>query len=84
MQVEEQKVFIDLPNGNKQIVLSDGAKVEMRKPKVKDVRLVKHIKDEEDRELAFICNLTMLSETEIDDKDLKDYRTLQEVLQSFL
>jgi len=84
MQVEEQKVFIDLPNGNKQVVLSDGTKVEMRKPKVKDVRLVKHIKDEEDRELAFICNLTMLSETEIDDKDLKDYRTLQEVLESFL
>lgn len=84
MKKEEEQEFADLPNGNKQVVLSDGTTVEMRKPKVKDVRLVKHIKDDEDRELAFLCNLTMITETDMGDKDLKDYRKLQKVLESFL
>ena len=68
----------------KEIELSDGKKVTMRVPKVKDLRVLKHIKDEEEREIKLIANLTMMTDEEVDDLDLKDYKTLQEGLGGFL
>lgn len=68
----------------KEIVLSDGKKVEMREPKLKDVRLLSHVKDEEERTIKLIANLTMLSEDELDELTLKDYGLLQKELEGFL
>lgn len=68
----------------KEITLSDGKKVSMRVPKVKDLRVLKHIKDEEEREIKLIANLTMMTDEEVDDLDLKDYKALQAELGSFL
>ena len=83
---EEKKLdyISDLASGNKQVELKDGSKIEIRKPKVKDIRLVKHIKDDEERELNLIMNLAMKTESDIDDMDFADYQRLQSGLASFL
>ena len=62
----------------KEIKLSDGRVVKMRKPKVRDNRAVSHIENEIDKEVAMFANLTGLSEEEIDNLYLSDYTKLQE------
>jgi hypothetical protein len=66
------------------IELSTGAVVEMREPKLKDVRLLSNIKDEEEKTINLIANLTMLSEDELNDLSMKDYGLLQKELEGFL
>lgn len=73
----------DLKTDNN-IVLSDGNVITMRKPKLRDVRAVKHIADIEDREVALISNLTGLSEEQLDELDYQDYSALDNQLASFL
>ena len=68
----------------KEIKLSDGRVVKMRKPKVRDMRAVANIENEIERELHLVSNLTGLSVEELDDLSLDDYRKLQEVLEDFL
>ena len=60
-----------------------GKKVTMREMKVRDERAVKHITDDADREFALLGNLTGLSEEELDDLTIKDYRKLQDALLGF-
>lgn len=86
MEKDKKKLdyISDLPDGNKQVKLVDGNTVDIRKPKVKDIRIVKHIKDDEERELNLIMNLTMKTEADIDDMDFADYQRLQSGLASFL
>lgn len=66
------------------VKLSSGKTVEMREPKVRDMRAVKHIKDPEDRELAIFVNLAEMTEDEILDLPLKDYEKLQRAFEGFL
>lgn len=66
------------------IKLSTGADIEMREPKLKDVRLLSHIKDDEERTIKLIANLTMQSEAELDELSMKDFGLLQKELQDFL
>lgn len=66
------------------IELSTGAVVEMREPKLKDVRLLSNIKDEEEKTIKLIANLTMLSDDELNDLSMKDYGLLQKELEGFL
>ena len=68
----------------KEIKLSDGRVIKMRKPKVRDVRSVSDFKDDVERELHLVSNLTGLTIEELDNLDLDDYRKLQEALQDFL
>lgn len=68
----------------KEIELSGGKKVTMREPKVKDIKIVSHIKNEEERELKLIANLSMIPDQEMEEMTLADYRKLQEGLSSFL
>ena len=68
----------------KKIKLSSGVEVEMREPKVKDMRLVNGITDELDREVAMLVNLCEMSEDEIDNLSGKDFKKLDEALQDFL
>ena len=66
------------------IKLSTGVEVDMREPKVRDMRIVATYKDEVEKELNLIGNLTGLTADEIDELSLKDYGLLQKELTSFL
>ena len=68
----------------KKIKLSTGVEVEMREPKVKDMRMVNGITDELDKEIAMLVNLCEMSEDDIDNLSGKDFRKLDEALQDFL
>lgn len=57
--------------------------VEMREPKVRDLRLVANIENQAEMEIKLIGNLTGLTESEIDDLSLKDYAKLTEQLALF-
>lgn len=66
------------------IELSTGAVVEMREPKLRDVRLLSNIKNEEEKTIKLIANLTMLTEADLDDLSMKDFSKLQKELEGFL
>jgi hypothetical protein len=58
--------------------------VEMREPKVKDMRAVDGIESNLEREIKMLVNLCEMTEEEIDDLSSKDFAKLDEQLQSFL
>lgn len=66
------------------IKFSTGTEVEMREPKVRDMRIVSTYTDEVEKELNLIANLTGLTLDELDELSLKDYSLLQKELQTFL
>ena len=67
----------------KKIELSNGKTVEMREPKVKDVRAVSLEKNEEERTYLLISNLTGISNDELNELSFKDFRKLDKELQGF-
>ncbi len=56
----------------------------MREPKVKDIRALSAIKDDAEKEFKLISNLTGLAPGELDELSFKDYKILQDKLNSFL
>jgi len=68
----------------KEIQLENGDIVKMREPKVRDMKLVSHIENDFDREIALIVNLTAKTPDEIDEMSMKDFNKLDEELKSFL
>ena len=56
----------------------------MREPKMKDIRALSNIKNNEEKELKLIGNLTGLNETDLGDLTFKEYKILQDKLTSFL
>lgn len=66
------------------IKLSTGVEVEMREPKVRDMRIVANEANEQEQEIKLVANLTGLTVDEIDDLSLKDYGLLSEELKTFL
>jgi len=66
------------------VKLSTGVEVDMREPVVRDMRIVSTCKDEVEKELNLIGNLTGLTADEIDELSLKDYALLQKELTNFL
>ena len=68
---------------NKKIELEDGKIVEMRAPKVRDVRAVSTEKNEEERTYLLVSNLTGISNDELNELSFKDFRKLEKELQSF-
>ena len=68
----------------KEIKLSTGAKIDMREPVVRDMRIIATLENEVEKELSLISNLTGLTANEIDELSLKDYGQLQGELKSFL
>lgn len=64
----------------KEIKLSTGEIVKARTPKVKDMKLVKDIPNDLDREFALIGNLCSMSPEEVDELELEDYGTIQKEL----
>lgn len=70
--------------GSVEVSLSDGIKISIRRPKVKDKLMVSHIKDEGEQEVALIANLTMKTKDDIADIWWDDYLLIQKTIQSFL
>lgn len=69
----------------KDIKLANGTTVQMREPKVRDMRIAStDTASPADQEVKLIGNLTSLSPDEIDELSLKDYATLQKALKGFL
>jgi len=72
----------------KYAVKTDGVEItelEMRRPKVKDMRLAgKTSKSEEEKEVTLISNLCAVAPETIDELDFADYAQCQEALKSFL
>ena len=68
----------------KDIKLANGTTVQMREPKVRDMRISQEAKTDAEQEIKLIGNLTNMSMDEIDDLSLKDYTALQTALKSFL
>ena len=66
------------------VKLSTGKIVEIREPKVRDMRIVSAFKDEVEKEINLIANLTGITLDEIDELSLKDYGLFQEELKTFL
>ena len=56
----------------------------MREPKMKDIRALSTIKDDAEKEFNLISNLTGLTPGELDELSFKDYKILQDKLNSFL
>jgi len=67
-----------------EIKLNDGRVIKMRKPKVRDMRMVADVENEIEKEMKLISNLTNLTFEELDDMDLDDYKKLQKALMDFL
>ena len=65
------------------IELSTGKTLDMRRPKVRDMNMIKDIKDDLEREQALIMNLAELSKDELEDMDIYDYTLLQKELVGF-
>ena len=64
---------------------ADGAKIKlkekeifMKKPKVKDLKNVDHVKSDEDREIELFANLTQIPKDELEEFYLDEYSLLQE------
>ena len=68
----------------KTIKLNSGETIQMREPKVKDMKIVNGIDNEFDRELAMIVNLTGKTPNEIDELSMKDFSKVDEALKDFL
>ena len=69
-------------SGTIKVELSTGEVIEGRRAKVKDMKLVQGIKNDIDREIALIVNLTQKTPEEIDELDINDYGKLQNALLS--
>ncbi|MDD2895553.1 MAG: phage tail assembly protein [Aliarcobacter sp.] len=68
----------------KDITLANGKTVQMREPKVRDMRISQEAKTDAEQEIKLIGNLTNMTMDEIDELSLKDYTSLQTALKSFL
>jgi len=56
----------------------------MREPKLKDIRAVSHISNEEEKTIVLIGNLCGLSEAELDELSLREFNVLKVKLEGFL
>ena len=67
-----------------EIKLNDGRVIKMRKPKVRDMRVVANEENEIEKEMKLISNLTNLTFEELDEMGIDDYQKLQKALMNFL
>lgn len=68
----------------KELVLKDKSKIEIRKPKVRDIKAVDHIENAFEKEVALLSNLTGKTIAELDDMDWDEYNPMSEVINDFL
>ena len=68
---------------HKAITLSDGRRLKIREPRVRDLMAVDDIESEKQQEITMLSSLTQLTEDELLDLRLPDYKLLQEAVQDF-
>ena len=66
------------------VKLSNGKEIEVREPKVRDMRIVSTFTNEVETEVNLIANLTGLTIEELDEFSLGDYKLLQTEMMGFL
>lgn len=66
------------------ITLSNGKEITFRTPKVRDVRAVNDINNAGEKEIALFCNLTGLTQEEMDDLLYSDYIKMQEMYEGLV
>lgn len=68
----------------KEIILSDGKKVMMREPKARDMLIAESAGSMMKQDVCLSANLCGMTEDEILDLNLKDYKLIQEAMKDFL
>ncbi|MDR2905281.1 MAG: phage tail assembly protein [Helicobacteraceae bacterium] len=68
----------------KEVILPGDKRITIRKPLVRDLRAVGHIKNDTERSLALLGNLSGLTTEEIDALDLFEFNQLRAAMDSFL
>ena len=68
----------------RKIELSNDKTVELRPPKVRDMKAVNGIEDDFEKEIVLLSNLTEMTVDEIEDLDMNDFNLLDAELQTFL
>lgn len=58
--------------------------INLREPKLKDIRAVSFEKNEEEKTYLLVSNLTGLSDDELNELSIKDFKKITEALNSFL
>lgn len=68
----------------KEVTLSDGKKVKVRKPKLRDIR--EHFAEDnvEERQVLIVSTLTQMTVNELDDLPYSDFLNLAKEADSFL
>ena len=69
---------------HKDITLSDGQSVKVRKPKLRDIRTHFNESNIEERQVAIVASLTQMTVLELDELDYGDFLLLQKAAESFL
>ena len=68
----------------KDIKLKDGTVVNMRKPKLRDIKAINDIEDALLKESTLISNISGITPDKLDDMDFDDYSLLSEEINNFL
>ena len=68
----------------KKIKLSDAKEMQMREPKVRDMKNVSHITNDFEKEITLISNLCQKTPNEIEELSMSDFAKLDKALQDFL
>lgn len=66
------------------VILSDKSEIEIRKPKLRDIKAINNIKDALEKESTLLSNLTGKTMEELDDMLFSDYSLLSMEINSFL
>ena len=67
----------------KQVTLSCGRVIQVREPRVRDLMAVDNIQSEQQKEINMLSSLTQLTEDELMDMRIPDYKQLQDAVQDF-
>ena len=68
----------------KEVTLSDGKKVKVRKPKLRDIRAHFNESNLEQRQVAIVGSLAEMSHEELDNLDYSDFMLIKDTIESFL
>ena len=67
----------------KQVTLSCGRVIQVREPRVRDLMAVDDIQSEQQKAINMLSSLTQLTEDELMDMRIPDYKRLQDAVQDF-
>jgi len=75
---------VGVSTNSKQVTLSDGRVITIRKPKLRDIRDHYGVENAEERQVLITISLTQMTSEELDELDYVDYLALVDGTNSFL